>query len=66
MCFAIPGKVVEVKNDEVVVDYETEKRTAKTLFPVEVGDYVYVSGKIVIEKIPEQQALEAIKAFKEK
>jgi hydrogenase assembly chaperone HypC/HupF len=66
MCFAIPGKVVEVEEEKVVVDYETEKRTAKTLFPVNVGDYVYVSGKIVIEKLPKQQALEAIKAFKEK
>lgn len=65
MCFAIPGKVIEVKKEEVIVDYSGEKRTAKTLFPVEVGEYVYVSGKIVIEKVPEKDALAAMNIFKD-
>jgi len=63
MCFAIPGRVVEVNGEEVIVNYSGEKVQAKTLFPVKVGEYVYVSGKIVVEKVPEEDALKAIGVF---
>jgi len=65
MCFAIPGKIIEVKDQEVIVDYSGEKRTARTLFSVEVGEWVYVSGKIVVEKVPEEDAIKAQNIFKD-
>jgi hydrogenase maturation factor len=60
MCYAIPGKVIEIRGDSVIVDYSGEKKVAKTIFKVEKGEYVYVSGKIIIEKIPKKQAIKAI------
>ena len=63
MCFAIPGKVVEIEGDNVVVDYVTEKRDVKTLLDVEVGDYVIVGGKMILEKVPEKDALHTIEIF---
>ncbi len=65
MCFAIPGKVTEVNGDKVTVDYSGEKRIARKLFPVEAGEWVYVSGKIVVEKVPEEDALKAQIVFKD-
>ena len=61
MCFAIPGKVVEVNNDDVIVDYQVEKRQVKNMFDdLKVGDFVVVQGGFVIKKVPEKEALEAI------
>jgi hydrogenase maturation factor len=69
MCLSIPGKIIEIKEDgECIVDYETEKRTGKILTPdINLGDYVILSNKIVVMKVPEEQAqkyLDAIKSVK--
>ncbi|MDO8740782.1 MAG: HypC/HybG/HupF family hydrogenase formation chaperone [Candidatus Woesearchaeota archaeon] len=64
MCLAIPGKIIEIKEDKVIVDYGSEKREARLLDKsFKVGDYVIVGGKIVLDRISEQEALEAIKAW---
>ena len=66
MCLAYPGKIVEIKEDKAVIDYESEKRTA--LLPEKgytIGDYVIVQGKIVIQKVPKEEALQSIKLMKE-
>jgi hydrogenase expression/formation protein HypC len=61
MCFAIPGKVIEIKGEDVVVDYQVEKRNVKNLMDdLQVGDFVVVSSGFVIKKVPEKEALEAI------
>lgn len=61
MCFAIPGKVVSIEGDKVIVDYGVEKREVGCVFDVSIGDWVIVSNKIIIKKVPEEEALEAIK-----
>jgi len=63
MCFAIPGKIIEVEGDYVVVNYGEDKREARTIIDVKIGDYVIISNKIVVKKIPEKEAVEAIKFF---
>jgi hydrogenase expression/formation protein HypC len=56
MCLAIPGKIIQIKNDLAIVDYETEKREARIVRGnFKVGDYVMVQAKIVVEKIPKEQ-----------
>lgn len=66
MCLAIPGKVVEVKGEEIVVEYPGEKRDVKDVgLGVRKGDYVIVQAKIVVQKIPEKDALESLKVWKE-
>jgi len=63
MCLAIPGKVVEIDGEDVIVDYITEKREVKTLLDVRLGDYVIVGGKMILEKVPETDALHTIEIF---
>lgn len=66
MCLAIPGKVVEVDKGKgfATIDYSGERRKASTkLVSVKKGDYVVVQAKFIIQKIPEKEALEAIKLW---
>ena len=56
MCLAIPGKIIEIKNDIALIDYGSEKRQAKIIIgDFKINDYVIVQGKIIIEKVPEEQ-----------
>lgn len=65
MCLARPGKVVDAKEDSVVVDYENERRVASTkLIQPEVGSYVIVNAGFVIQVIDENEAIESINAWK--
>ncbi|MFC1731417.1 HypC/HybG/HupF family hydrogenase formation chaperone [candidate division KSB1 bacterium] len=66
MCLAIPGKVIEVKGEDVIVEYPGEKRDVKDVgLGVKKGDYVIVQAKIVVQKVPEQDALESLKAWED-
>ena len=57
MCLAIPGKVIEIGKDIFVVDYRSEKREAiMSLVDIKVGDYVIISNRIIVNKVPEEQA----------
>ncbi len=64
MCLAVPGKVVKIENDGAVVDYEGEKRKARLLNKeVKEGDYVVVQSNLIIQKVPEKEAIEAINTW---
>ena len=66
MCLAIPGKIIQIENDTAIVDYGSEKREAKIFEGnFSIGDYVIVQSKLIIEKVPEDQAISWIKAFNE-
>ncbi len=65
MCLAIPGKVIKLENKDAVVDYGIEKRKAdSSLMKVNVGDYVIVNAGFIIEKIPENEAKQALELIK--
>ena len=65
MCLAVPGKIVEIKEDVAIVDYDIEKRKGKIISEgFSVGDYVLVQGGIVVEKIPEDEAKRALELYK--
>ena len=66
MCLAVPGKIIEIKNNLATVDYGTEKREGKIVEGnFSVGDYVIIQGKIVIEKIPEQEVKQWFNLFRD-
>jgi hydrogenase assembly chaperone HypC/HupF len=66
MCLAIPGKIVEVSGSSALVEYPMEKRKVNLLgMDVSVGEYVFVQGGFVVEKIPEEEALESLKVWEE-
>ena len=66
MCLAIPGKVIEIKdNGDCTIDYEGETREAKIFMKnIHIGDYVIVSQKIVIKKLDEKVARETLDYIK--
>ena len=64
MCLAIPGKIIRIKDDVALVDYGSEKRQGKIVDgEYSIGDYVIIQGGLVIEKIPEKQAMDWLEAF---
>ena len=66
MCYAIPAKLVEINGNRAVVDYFGEKRNIMLdLSDVEIGDYVYAQGGIMVRKIPEAEALVVLDTWKE-
>ena len=55
MCLQVPGKVIEKNGKDIKVDYDIETRDA-IIYDVDcnVGDWVLVVGKFVIEIVPEK------------
>ncbi|MBR2045225.1 MAG: HypC/HybG/HupF family hydrogenase formation chaperone [Agathobacter sp.] len=55
MCVALPGKVIEKKERDVVVDFNGNQVTARAgLVDVNVGDFVLVHAGCVIQKVTQQ------------
>ncbi|MBM3254278.1 MAG: [FeFe] hydrogenase H-cluster radical SAM maturase HydE, partial [Candidatus Omnitrophica bacterium] len=66
MCYAIPGKVIDIDRDIVTIEYFGEKRKAKNeFFKLTDGDYVYAQGGFVVQKIPTKEALPILEAWRE-
>lgn len=65
MCVALPGKVIEIKERDAVVDFNGNQVTARAgLVNVKVGDYVLVHAGCVIQKVT-QQDMEDLKNLNE-
>ncbi|MFQ5585655.1 MAG: [FeFe] hydrogenase H-cluster radical SAM maturase HydE [Thermodesulfobacteriota bacterium] len=57
MCYAIPGRVVDIANNIAVIDYFGERKEAYAdLEEVKVGDFVYAQGGLVVQTIAEGEA----------
>ena len=55
MCVALPGKVIEIKGRDAVVDFNGNQVTARAgLVDVKVGDYVLVHAGCIIQKVSKQ------------
>lgn len=67
MCYAIPGKVVQIRKRGLVVDYFGERKNVINEFieGVSVGDYIYAQSGIAIRKISEKEALLILDDWKE-
>ncbi len=67
MCYAIPGRIVDISGRTATVDYFGEKRKAYTdlLEDVAVGDNVYAQGGFLIRKISEGEASEVLKIWED-
>ena len=65
MCLAIPGRIVKINGNEATVDYGGQQRKAGIIQAEYcIGDYVIVQNKIIVKKIPLDEAKESIKLFK--
>ena len=66
MCYAIPGKVKEIRGKQVLVDYfGEEKKAINEFYDIAVGDYICAQGGFVIKKVEEDEAREILSAWKE-
>ena len=65
MCLSIPGKVASIRKGKITVDYSGEKREANlALMDIKVGDWVIVNNKIIISKMPKEEARKILEAVK--
>lgn len=66
MCYAIPGKVIDINEKVVTVEYFGEERKARNdFFELNTGDYVYAQGGFVIQKISNQEAKAILETWEE-
>jgi hydrogenase expression/formation protein HypC len=56
MCLAIPGKIIEIKEDLAIVDYGNLQLTVKPVIKIKIGDFVLVQNKMIVEIIDKTQA----------
>ena len=63
---AVPGKVIKIKGDDVVLDYGTVQRSGKNLLEdLSIGEYAIMQGKMIVQKIPKKEAVAALKLYQE-
>jgi biotin synthase len=66
MCYAIPGKITEINDKVVTVDYFGEKRKARNdFFKLSRSEYVYAQGGFVVNKVSEEEANDVLKTWQE-
>jgi hydrogenase expression/formation protein HypC len=58
MCLAIPGKVIEIKPNEITLDYgfEIKKVNMNLVDNLKIGDYALVSNKVIVTTLSEEKA----------
>src|SRR3989304_4827154 len=57
MCYAIPGKVLEINNNTALIEYFGEKKTALVdAGNIRVGDYVYAQGGFIVQALEADEA----------
>ena len=66
MCYAIPGKIVKIKENTAVLDYFGEQRNVYLDQEVRIGDYAYAQGGVLINVIEAKDAEEILKFWEKK
>lgn len=67
MCLTIPGKIIAVDGNYATVDYGrdgTRTNINISMVPVRVGSYVLVQAGVAIRVLGEEEAQEALHAWK--
>jgi hydrogenase expression/formation protein HypC len=66
MCLAVPGKVIKIKEDNAVVDFDgVEKQISIMLVKPKINDYVLVHAGFAIEIVDKNKAKESLKITRE-
>jgi len=66
MCYAIPGKVIDITGRVATIEYFGEPKKAYTdLLGVKIGDYAYAQGGFLIQKLDPQEAQEILTDWRE-
>ncbi|MBW3004946.1 HypC/HybG/HupF family hydrogenase formation chaperone [Candidatus Woesearchaeota archaeon] len=60
----MPGKIIKIEGNEATVQYPGEQRIATIVDgDYSIGDYVFVSAKIIVQKLSEEEALATLKEW---
>jgi hydrogenase expression/formation protein HypC len=67
MCLAVPGKIIEIKEDKATVDFSGVKRSVdiSLLANCVIGEYVLVHVGFAIQKLDEKIARETYRLLDE-
>ncbi len=66
MCYAIPGKIINIKSNIALIDYFGERKEALTdVEGLQPGDYVFAQGGVIVEMLPEKDALNILDHWRE-
>ncbi len=66
MCYAIPGKVKQITDKTILVDYFGEtKKAINEFYDLQVGDFICAQGGFVIKKVEPKEAKETLSAWRE-
>jgi len=67
MCLNIPAKILEIKNNKAIADFDGRKEEVdiELTKDIKVGDYAIISNGFIIKKISAQEAEEIFKFIKE-
>jgi len=60
MCLNLPGRVIEEKGKEAVVDFKGVRIKAANVVNAKKGEYVIVQNNVIIERISGKEALEIL------
>ncbi len=64
MCLAYPGKIKSIKGETAIVDFDGIKKEANiSLLNIKIGDYVIVHAGFAIQKLSNEEAMDAIHGF---
>jgi len=64
MCLAIPGKIIEKKGQQAIVDFSGLKKEVNvSLVEAKCGEYVIVHAGFAIEKLKKDEADELYRLF---
>jgi hydrogenase expression/formation protein HypC len=66
MCLAYPGRIESINGDNAVIDFSGIKKEVNMFFvEAKEGDYVIVHAGFAIQKLTDEEAMDAIKGFNE-
>jgi len=67
MCYAVPGKVIEIIGEDATIDYGGVQKDANIslLEEVNVGDYVLVHAGFAIQLVDKEHAELSLKTISE-
>jgi hydrogenase maturation factor len=65
MCLTIPKKVIEIRENSVIVeDHNGARHELKTIVELAIGDFVLSQQNIIIEKMEKHEAEEILNIIK--
>jgi len=65
MCFAVPGKVLDIEGTWATVDFMGQKRRISMEYVhAKAGDYIIAAGNVAADVIPADKALALWEAFR--